>query len=92
MHLPSLVSLGLLLVAPTFLATTFLTSCGGPTDGSLDLEAQWVDATSTSLPFAWPPKVGERFPDLELQNDRGENVRLSDLAGKTLLIEPIGMT
>ena len=40
----------------------------------------------------WPPVLGQSFPDLELQDSRGERVRLSSLRGKLLLIEPIGMT
>lgn len=63
-----------------FAGTLVLSSCG---DGG---------ATSGSLPFSWPPVSGETYPDLELQDFRGQTVKLSSLEGKVLLIEPIGMT
>lgn len=44
------------------------------------------------LAFAWPPTVGEPYPNLVLRDHRGERVELSSLRGKVLLIEPIGMT
>jgi hypothetical protein len=56
-----------------------LSSCGG-------------GAPTGTLSFSWPPKCGERYPDLELLDHRGAPVRLSTYAGKLLLIEPIGMT
>ena len=47
---------------------------------------------SGPLPFAWPPSVGETYPDVELRDHKGEIVKLSSFRGKVLLIEPIGMT
>ena len=44
------------------------------------------------LPFAWPPRVGETYPDVELRDHTGEIVKLSSFRGKVLLIEPVGMT
>ena len=44
------------------------------------------------LPYPWPPVAGEGYPDLELQDFRGESVRLSSFRGKVILVEPIGMT
>lgn len=35
----------------------------------------------------WPPQVGERYPDLLLDDSEGNRVRLSDLSGKTILLE-----
>ncbi|MBM3999575.1 MAG: hypothetical protein FJ297_08575 [Planctomycetes bacterium] len=40
----------------------------------------------------WPPKVGDRFPDLTLYDQDGNLIRLSSLAGKVLLVEPVGMS
>jgi hypothetical protein len=39
----------------------------------------------------WPPRVGERYPNLRLRNPRGERVELESLEGKVVLVEPIGM-
>jgi hypothetical protein len=39
----------------------------------------------------WPPRVGERYPNLQLLNSLGERVGLESLAGKIILVEPIGM-
>ena len=46
----------------------------------------------SGLDFAWPPKLGEPFPNLELVSHTGDTVRLSDFQGKVVLVEPIGMT
>jgi hypothetical protein len=46
----------------------------------------------TSKPdHLWPPRVGERYPNLQLLNSFGERVALESLAGKIILVEPIGM-
>jgi hypothetical protein len=39
----------------------------------------------------WPPRVGERYPNLRLRTASGERVDLESLAGKVILVEPIGM-
>lgn len=39
----------------------------------------------------WPPVVGQRFPDLELIHQDGGTFHLSDLKGKVVVVEPIGM-
>ena len=39
----------------------------------------------------WPPRVGERYPNLRLLNPHGERVELESLEGKVVLVEPIGM-
>jgi hypothetical protein len=57
-------------------------------------------ASSVNLIFAaeslaealWPPKLGEKYPDLALRNHHGQRVNLSRFSGKVLLIEPIGMS
>jgi len=43
------------------------------------------------LPEPWPPRVDERYPDLELLDVEGRPVRLSAYEGRTILLEPIGM-
>lgn len=35
----------------------------------------------------WPPVSGERFPDLVLADQKGATTRLSDFAGKVILVE-----
>ena len=40
----------------------------------------------------WPPQLDERYPDLELIDQTGQTVRLSDFAGSVILVEYIGMT
>ena len=39
----------------------------------------------------WPPRLEQKFPDLQLIDHRGREFRLSELAGKVILVEPIGM-
>ena len=39
----------------------------------------------------WPPKLGEPYPDLLVVDAAGRELRLSDLRGKVILVEPIGM-
>lgn len=39
----------------------------------------------------WPPKLGQRYPDLQVIDHHGNKRRLSDFAGKVLLVEPVGM-
>lgn len=48
-------------------------------------------ATETTPNHAWPPVVGERYPDLQLMDVRGERISLSSLAGRVILLEPVGM-
>jgi len=40
----------------------------------------------------WPPEMGKEFPDLELIDQTGKKVRISDFKGSVILIEYIGMT
>ncbi len=35
----------------------------------------------------WPPVAGQRYPDLELRDQHGDTVHLSDFAGKVILLE-----
>ena len=39
----------------------------------------------------WPPRLGQSFPDLQLIDHTGREFRLSELKGKVVLVEPIGM-
>ena len=51
-------------------------------------------ATSEPSPneqLAWPPRVGDPFPDLQLTSLDGQPVNLSRYQGKILVIESIGM-
>lgn len=40
----------------------------------------------------WPPQLNNYYPDIELQSLSGKKVKLSQYAGKVLLIEPIGLS
>ena len=51
-----------------------------------------IPGLSSSVPHAWPPQVGERYPDVVLQDLDGNEVALSSFEGRVLLVEPIGMT
>ncbi len=42
-------------------------------------------------PVFWPPKAGEKFPDLCLKDTNGKDVHLSNFEGKVVLIEEIAM-
>jgi len=72
-----------------------LTLAGGcaPEPAATGLAAPEVQAgaPSAELPDPWPPRVGEPYPDLELLDAQGRRMHLSSLAGRTILLEPIGM-
>ena len=40
----------------------------------------------------WPPVKGKPFPDLELINQDGKKIHLTDFKGKVILVEVVGMT
>ena len=40
----------------------------------------------------WPPLKGERFPDLVLPDQNGDPVRLSDYAGRVMLVEYVAIS
>ena len=44
-----------------------------------------------TLEFRWPPAVGRPYPDLELSDDTGTTVHLSQWKGQLILLEPVGM-
>jgi hypothetical protein len=50
-----------------------------------------IEATEVRPDHIWPPRVGERYPNLRLLNSHGERIALDSLAGKVILVEPIGM-
>lgn len=47
---------------------------------------------SKGFPVFWPPREGYYYPNLSLVNYDGKQITLSNLKGKVLLIEPVGMT
>lgn len=47
---------------------------------------------ATPLPFDWPPRLGERYPDVEAVDQTGRTVRLSSFEGRVILLEPVGMS
>jgi hypothetical protein len=48
------------------------------------------ESAAEALPFAWPPVVGQQYPDLELIDQTGKQTRLSEFRGKVILVELIG--
>ena len=55
---------------------------------ALEIESE---PATTAPDHIWPPRVGERYPNLQLLNSRGDRIALESLAGKIILVEPIGM-
>lgn len=49
-------------------------------------------AVHAEAPAPWPPRVGERYPDLHLLDQNGRRRALSSFEGHVLLVEMIGMT
>jgi hypothetical protein len=45
-----------------------------------------------ALDHAWPPALGQPFPNLSMVAHNGETVEIADFRGKVVLVEPIGMT
>lgn len=50
-----------------------------------------TEITRPERDFSWPPKIGETFPDPEFVDQDGRVLRLSELRGRVLLIEPVGL-
>ncbi len=50
------------------------------------------DGASKKPEHIWPPEIGQPYPDLNLVDQTGQRVSLSQFKGRILLIEPIGMT
>lgn len=51
-----------------------------------------ADGQQSKFRLFWPPVLNSYYPDVEMQTLSGAKVKLSQYAGKTLLIEPIGMS
>lgn len=49
------------------------------------------DTDASEISFAWPPRVGEPYPDLKLVDQTGATTRLADFRGKVILVELIGI-
>ncbi len=65
--------------------TSLIKSRASTDDGS---RASNEKNASIASPFEfWPPIEGERYPDLVLEGSNGQVVRLSDHAGKVILVE-----
>jgi len=62
-----------------------------PPDGT-EAGKQAVPAGTTPGAAFWPPRIGDRYPDLALRDGGGNLFRLSSLKGKVILLEPVGMT
>ena len=72
-----------------------LASCSRETSSSAPVLSSLAPrgaSTSPALPFSWPPKRGEAYPDVTLLDHRGDEVHLSSFKGKVLLVDLIGMT
>jgi hypothetical protein len=77
-------------LARTLAAAACLAIAGCNDATSSSLPARPAPSTSPAQP--WNPVVGERYPDLRLVDHTGAERRLSELDGRVLLIEPVGMT
>ena len=40
---------------------------------------------------SWPPRLGQKFPDLQRIDHTGRESQLSELTGQVILVEPMGM-
>lgn len=60
--------------------------------GSVQATAAPSKTGKSKYSLYWPPQLNNYYPDLELVSISGKKVRLSDYAGKVMLIEPIGMS
>ncbi len=45
-----------------------------------------------NLPQIWPPKMNETYPDMDLFDQKGQAFKISDFAGKVLIVEYIDMS
>ncbi len=64
----------------------------GRLDNATSIVMNLTDTPSAvNKDIAWPPRLGEDYPDLELTDLSGSKVRLSDFRGRVLIIEPIGL-
>ena len=54
----------------------------------------WTLFTVSDLNAAgkWPPEPGEVFPPLQLVDQTGKRVSMSEFRGKVILVEYVGMT
>ncbi len=57
-----------------------------PTTFSTAHETDEVTSITNRLVEFWPPIEGQRYPDLVLEDSHGQIVRLSDHAGKVILV------
>ncbi len=53
-------------------------------------ESSSIAKPGPGLDHSWPPIVGEEFPDLYLNTNKGKR-HLSEFKGKVILVEPVGM-
>ncbi len=76
------------LTALTLVACVAATGCA---PGSAPASSSTPEEEA-ALPFAWPPVLGQQYPNLQLSDAQGQPFELASLRGKVLLIEPVGMT
>lgn len=50
-----------------------------------------VEKLRSYTPSPWPPIVGQRYPDLDLIDQNGRPFKISNLRGRVIIVEPIGM-
>jgi thiol-disulfide isomerase/thioredoxin len=62
----------------------------GSTIGAVSPSAELKKGSK--YPVFWPPKAGEKFPDLHVTDSEGRPLNLSKYEGKVVLVEEIGMT
>lgn len=72
--------------------TVFVTGCVVEVEAEPVVAAAVDPETEAPKPdHIWPPRVGERYPNLQLLDSFGDRIALESLAGKIVLVEPIGM-
>jgi hypothetical protein len=77
--------IGLLIFSAVIFNGCAMLSSAAPT---LDPELK----VGSKYPVFWPPRAGEKFPDLHLVDSSGRAINLSKFEGKVILVEEIAMT
>jgi hypothetical protein len=95
-----LVGYGILLVTAGIAFILFRMFVGEIYDGWTSVKAEVVEiARDTGLAppaprrpsVAWPPILGQPYPNLTLVDQEGRRTSLSEFKGKVILVEPVGM-
>lgn len=83
-----LLGAGCMIEANPTTATTDAERAQSATVGQPNAEPAPTEAIPDHI---WPPRLGERYPNLRLRTPSGERIELASLEGRVILVEPIGM-